>query len=117
MTGKRREGEIEHVGGLVDRAGAVSGLGELGRLLAQLGREQIRIGEQPGGVGTLGRRHLTLGETARERAEAALVAPAGAGVQVAEAGRLLAHRDAQAVAIAVGIDAQQFLGGAGGRHL
>ena len=113
MTGKRGEREIQHVGGLVDHLGAPCGFGQLGRFLAQLGAEQRRIGEQLGGVGAVRRRDPALRQTAGERAKAAVIAPAGARVQMAETGRLLAHREAQAVAIAVGIDPQQLLGGAG----
>ena len=92
-------------------------LGQLGRLLAQLGGEQVRVGEQLGRVAA-GRRLLAaLGQRARQPAEAGVLAPAGAGVEVAEAGAGLADDEARAVAVAVEVDAQQLLGGAAGLAL
>ena len=85
--------------------------GQLVGLLAQLGAEQPGSAKSFARVrawaARCSRRAL---ERARERTEAAVLAPAGAGVEVAEAGAVLAHDEARAVAIAVEVDAQQLLG-------
>src|SRR5690606_35736247 len=88
VAGELDQREVEHVGGLVDLLGARRRFGQLVRLLAQLGAEPRRVGEQPRGVGAFGCCDLALRQAAGERPEAGLRAPAGARGPMAEARRL-----------------------------
>mmetsp|Transcript_3407 Transcript_3407/g.4698 ORF Transcript_3407/g.4698 Transcript_3407/m.4698 type:complete len:252 (+) Transcript_3407:143-898(+) len=103
------EQEVHDIGSLSSDMVRLLGLHELLHLLQQLLLEQVRVPEEPGRVGAFRCRPLALLQQTLQLLQALFLAPAGAGHEVAEGGRLarLQHGEPQGVPVAVQPHLQQ----------